>query len=340
MANKKVALISGTSSNLGINIAYRLIELLPDTDLTLIVTSRTLPKVKDVITTIKEHTIKTHPERKGLLEFDYLLLDFADMVSVLSAYYDLNKKFAKIDYFFVNSAQGVFNGIDWVQATKEVLTNPLEAVTNPTYKIQGVGAKSTDDMGLVFQANVFGPYYLIHKIKHLLRGGRVIWISSIMSDSKYLSFDDLQLLRSPESYEGSKRLLDLLHSATYRRWKQDGISLYLTHPGIFISLSFSKFLNVFTFYGMLLLFYLARWAGSPYHNISGYVAANGPISAALKDEDQSVKLGSASDRRGREYLVRTEIDSTGAEDVVAYLDKLTEEWDKRLANQIVNTRQP
>lgn len=339
----KVAFITGTTSNLGINIAYRLIDQLPQsTNVTLVVTSRTLPRVTDVITEIKNHVIEKYPNRTGSLEFDYVLLDFSDMVSVLSAYYDLNKKYTKVDYLFINSSQGLFSGIDWMGATKEVLSNPLEAVTNPTYKTQKVGVMSTDNMGLVFQANVFGPYYLIHKTKHLLQnGGKIIWISSIMSDQKFLSFNDLQLIKSPESYEGSKRLIDLLHFASYKTLKTEyNIDQYLVHPGIFISYSFSKFLNVFTYYGMLLLFYLARLCGSPYHNISGYIAANAPIVAALGSEDQKFKLGSTSNKYGQESLLRKEIDTTGAEDVLAYLDQLVGEWDVNFKDQIVNTRQP
>lgn len=340
--DSKVALITGTSSNLGVNIAYRLLEQIPSsTNLTLIVTSRTLPKVKEVITQINEYS-KNKLNRTGQLEFDYLLVDFTDMVSVLSAYYDLNKKFTKIDYLFVNAAQGVYSGIDWIAATRDICKNPVEGVTNPKYKTQRVGVKSNDGMGLVFQANVFGPYYLIHKIKHLLQnGGRIVWISSLMSEPSYLSFNDLQLLRSPESYEGSKRLVDLMHFGTYGKLKNEyDIEQYLVQPGIFTSFSFFKFLNVFTYYGMLMLFYLARFFGSTSHNISGFTAANAPVKCAVGNESQAVKICSKCDRTGREFIDYQEIDTTGSDDVSAYLEKLCAEWDITLKNQIVNTRQP
>lgn len=340
--DNKVALITGTSSNLGINIAYRLLDQIPSsTNVTLIVTSRTLPKVKEVITQINDYAT-THLNRKGQLEFDYLLVDFTDMVSVLSAYYDLNKKYQKIDYMFINAAQGVYSGIDWIAATKEICMNPLDGVTNPTYKIQRVGVKSNDGMGLVFQANIFGPYYLIHKIKHLLqKGGRIIWISSLMSQPKYLSFNDLQLIKSPASYEGSKRMVDLMHFGTYKKLKSDfEIEQFLVQPGIFTSFSFFQFLNVFTYYGMLMLFYMARFLGSTSHNISGFIAANAPVTCALGNESQSVKVGSKSNRLGKEFLDYQEVDSTGAEDIAAYLENLCVEWDDKLKNQIVNTRQP
>lgn len=338
-----VALITGTTSNLGINIAFRLIDLIPnDTNVTLIVTSRTLPRVKEVISDIQKHYRSKFTGRTGELEFDYLLVDFTNMVSILSAFHLLDHKFKKIDYLFINAAHGVYSGIDWVQATKAVFTNILDAVTFPTYKLQRIGVTSTDGMGIVFQANVFGPYYLLHKIKHLLQGGgRVVWISSVMASPKFLSFDDLQLIKSPEPYEGSKRLMDLLHCGSYPLLlKNYDIVSYVVHPGIFTSFSFFEFLNVFTYYGMMLLFYIARFLGSQIHNISGYTAANAPVTAALQGGGQSVKWVSASDRWGREYTTSVEIESTGAEDVVNYIEELVIEWDEKLKDQIVETRKP
>ncbi|RLV87745.1 3-keto-steroid reductase [Meyerozyma sp. JA9] len=339
-ATSKVALITGISSNLGINIAYRLLdETDPSANLTIIVTSRTFRKAKESIELIKEYADSKAASRAGIVEFDYLLIDFTDMVSVLSAYYDLNLKYKSIDYVFVNAAQGVYSGIDWVGACKQILRNPVEGVSFPDYKLQRVGVKTADGMGLVFQANVFGPFYLIHRIKPLLKGASVVWISSLMSKPKYLSFDDLQLLRSPDSYEGSKRLVDLMHMGSYRELEKANVNQYVVEPGIFTSFSFFQYLNVFTYYGMLMLFYLARLLGSSHHTISGYKAANAPVSCALSQEPKNVKLGSATSRTGREYLIRHDIDPTGAEDVAAYLNRLCDEWDEKLKDQITDTRQ-
>lgn len=334
------AVITGVTSNLGINICYRLIESLPSsTDLTLVVTSRTLPRVTEAINNINEFSKKLN--RSGRLEFDYLLVDFTDMVSVLATCFELIKKYTKIEYLFINAAQGVYSGIDWPKAFMEVLKNPVESATNPTYKKQRIGVKSIDGLGLVFQANVFGPYYLIHKIKSLLNGGRVIWISSLMSQPKYLSLSDLQLLKSPDSYEGSKRLVDLMHFGVYKNLKKDDhIEQYLVNPGIFVSFSFYKFLNLLTYYGMLLLLFLARLLGSKSHNISGYKAANAPVSCALQRETQSLKVESSCTRNGKEYLSYFEVDTTGSEDVVTYLENLCHLYDEKFKNQIVNTRQP
>ncbi|AGO13931.1 AaceriAGR068Wp [[Ashbya] aceris (nom. inval.)] len=266
------------------------------------------------------------------------------MISVLGAAYELEKRYDAIHYFYANAAQGVYSGIDWIGATKAVLRDPLDAVTNPAYKIQRVGVKSKDGLGLVFQANVFGPYYLIRRIIPLLAKGKakVVWLSSLMSDVKYLSLEDIELLRTDSSYEGSKRLVDLLHLATYKELKSLGIHQYVTHPGIFTSHSFYQYLNFFTYYGMLFLFYLARWLGSPWHNIQGYKGANAPIYVATLAnptfEHQALKYGSATYRDGMEYVVKHEIDPTGMHDAYKYIRDLAEEWDDKLKDQITNGR--
>ncbi|AMD18944.1 HBR043Wp [Eremothecium sinecaudum] len=268
------------------------------------------------------------------------------MISVLGAYYELNKRYDAIHYFYVNAAQGVYKGIDWFQAFKDVIKNPLDAVTYPKFNIQKVGVKSEDDLGLVFQANVFGPYYLLNKLKPLLSNGNavVVWISSLLSDPKYLSLEDIQLSKTTASYEGSKRLVDLLHLATYKELKDSGIRQYLTQPGIFTSFSFFQFLNFFTFYSMLALFYMARLMGSNYHNIDGYKAANAPVYVATQPssvvENQALKYGSATRMRGQEYIETTEVDPTGTYDVKKYIENLVLEWDEKLKDQITNTRTP
>lgn len=342
----KVAVITGTNSNLGLNIAYRLVQELPaDQEITIVATARTLLRVKEAI-----HLIRKYAQTLNKLDrvsFDYILVDFTNMVSVLSCIVDLQRDYDSIHYFYVNAAQGCYDGIDWIAATKEVIRNPLNAVTYPDYKIQKVGIKSMDDMGLIFQANVFAPYYILTKLEKLLMKGqcKVVWISSIMSDSHYLSMKDIELLESRNSYEGSKRLVDLLHMATYRDLSRKGIKQYLVHPGIFLSYSFYQYLNWFTYIGMLMLFYMARLLGSKWHNIDGYKAANAPIyvtqkSVSLDVDPLDVKYGSSTDLFGKEYITRTKVeDSMESQDVLKYLKLKCDEWDEKLKNQIKPTRQ-
>lgn len=343
----KVALITGTSGNLGTNIAKRLIkEVDPKTRLTIIVTSRTLANANSCIKDLEEYAHK-EVQREGIVDFDYLLIDFTNMVSVLNSVYELTKNHKMIDYLFLNAAQGTYGGINWFGAIVECCTNPIKGVTYPTYKIQKVGIKSKDGLGLVFQVNVFAPYYFIQKLcedKILRKGSKVIWISSVMSKPEYLDMSDLQLIKSTESYEGSKRLVDLIHLETFKSMLEKyQVVQYLVQPGIFSSFSFFQYLNPITYYGMLFLFYIARFMGSPWHNIDGWKAANSCVAVALDSQPglnkADVKYGSATRWNGEEYIKISQVDKTDSKLVLEYFQKMKIEWDEKLKNQIINTRQ-
>jgi len=344
---RRIAIITGTSGNLGINIAYRLLEEVPEKfRLTIIVTSRTLVKANKTIHQIKDYNEEKKLRPDGYLDFDYLLLDFSDMVSVLSAVHSLEENYTKIDYLFLNASQNTHDHFDYIEATKEMVTDPVRASTNPGYKIEKRGVKSKDGLGLVFQVNVFAPYFFIEKIKESLLAksddARIIWISSILGRPENFSFNDMQLLNSGMAYGGSKRLVDLLHIATYKELREKyGIKQYLTHPGIFVSYTYARFLNVFMYYGMLVLFLIARWLGSPWLNIDGWKGANAPIYVSVKaveEDDQSLKYGSATTKGGKEYLKTMTVDPTGKDDVLQYVKTLKNEWDEKFKNQITDSR--
>ncbi|CCK71895.1 uncharacterized protein KNAG_0I01040 [Huiozyma naganishii CBS 8797] len=325
------------NSYLGLKIAYRLLENQdPSTNVKLVVTSRTEKRCNEAIEIIKRDVGKI--ERSGKLSFDSLLLDLTDMESVLKAANTLNDRYEEINYFFVNAALGACDGINWFAAIWEVMTDPMKSVTDPSYRIQNVGVISKDQMGYIFQANVFGSYYLIQKILNPLSKGKavVVWISSLCSTPQYLSLDDIELINSTRPYDGSKRLIDLLHLATYKKLKEMGIYQYVVQPGIFISLSFSQQMSWISYYSMLFLFRLARRFGSYWHTIDGYKAANSAAYVTtFRDRDferQDLKYGSATYNDGVEYVKSQEIDPLGRDKVYRYIEGKREEWDIKLQN--------
>lgn len=267
-----------------------------------------------------------------------IVLDLADMHSIKQTYEKLQKEFSEINYIFLNAALGVCSGINWFQAVKEMISNPLNAVTDPHYKIQKVGLTSKDGMGLIFQTNVFGPFYLMKKLLPLLTKGNgvVIWISSLRSDPNYLPLDDLELINSPTPYEGSKRMIDLLHLSTYKELKRKDVYQYVVQPGIFVSQSFYQHLNIITYYLMMLMFYLARRWGSYWHTIDPYKAANAATYVCtFNDRDferQDIKYGSATYNDGVEHIKPEEIDDSGMKDVHDFLLSKEKEWDLKLGN--------
>lgn len=47
---------------------------------------------------------------------------------------------------------------------RQLLKEPVVAVTSPVYKLQVVGELSVDGLGWVWQCNVFGHYVLVSSI--------------------------------------------------------------------------------------------------------------------------------------------------------------------------------
>src|SRR6185312_3274270 len=102
--------------------------------------------------------------------------------------------------------------------------------------------------------------------------------------AKHLDIDGLQGLRSPEPYESSKRLTDVLaltssrpgvasRSKSYFTISADAVApkIYLTHPGVVVTTIFPV-PWVFVFLSRLAM-YIARWLGFPWHPITAYLGA-------------------------------------------------------------------
>lgn len=356
---------------LGLAIAQRLIESLPPTTrLTLIVSSRTFPNVKQAINTIKTYVPQGRP---GLIEFDYILFDQKNMVSVLSAVRDLETRYDQIDYLYFNACYSMFDGIDWAMAVKEMITNTAEAFTYGTFKKQRMSRPSDDGIGAVFQANVFTPWFMVRRLtsprvdtnavhadRPLLRkGSKVFWVSSLTSKEDSVDIEnDIELTRTKASYEASKRLIDLLHHATYKQLYRDyGVQSFLVEPGLFKSTSFVPSLNFIAYWGMMFTFYLLRWLGSPHHNIDPYKAAStfvylallpnlpqlddktdGRIASNEDAVDLSIKYGSATHRNGTEYVYRHKVPVNNEDDekVYNYVEGLYKVWNERLKDQVID----
>lgn len=60
-----------------------------------------------------------------------------------------------------NAGVGGFSSIDWVAAVKQLSKDPVTAVSSPEFYLQNAGERSVDNLGWVWQCNVFGHYVLV-----------------------------------------------------------------------------------------------------------------------------------------------------------------------------------
>ncbi|PRT53062.1 3-keto-steroid reductase [Wickerhamiella sorbophila] len=344
MVIHKTALVTGGNGYLGSALCKRLMD---NTDenvrLTIIITSRHFRGATEAVRNLQAYVFEKHPNRPQPIEFDYLLFDQCDMISVLNAAREIKKRYTSIEYMFFNSSHSQMTGIDKWQAAKDFVTEPIRAFTVGTFKIQGKATKTADGMGSSFQANVFAPWFLVQEILPVLKpGAKLIWISTSISSPEFFDKEDLGVEESHYSYEASKYELELLHRATYKDLlAKHGIQSWILQPGVFKSTTFVPTLDIFSYLFMLFMFYVCRLCGSPYHCIHPEIAANAPLFLALEatpdKDDMSVKYGSSVTRWGKEKLITTEFnpDEADVKAVHSYVENLRQQWKLRLADQIV-----
>lgn len=301
------------------------------------------------------------------MKLEGVSVDLTKLLTVKALAKQLLESGESIDAVIWNAGISGFTGLNYPKATWSLCTDLLQATTYPTFALSSVGvvaqrqlpaqsiekaagstgiAKGSDEpkLGQIFLSNVFGHYMLTHWLAPLLTpASRIIWVSSVAALSTTFDVEDLQGLRSPMPYEGSKRLTDLLvlnselpSSAPYmstflstanRNSKTAAQAanhsgarpkMYLTHPGV-IGTSIAG-LHWFLDFFMVASLYLARWFGSPWHPVSPYKGSISAVFAALAPGSQlsdlemregKGKWGSATGVYGDERVARTEIEGWG-----------------------------
>ena len=297
-------------------------------------------------------------------------LDLTSLRSIHDLSGKLLASLPKLDVVILNAGYGGITGVDWLKATWAILTNFPYCVTYPDFNINGVGfttksqtsqiqgKTSEPPLGTVFCSNVFGHWLLTHQLAPLLskpsrtgtgcleqRVGRIIWVSSLEGYASTFNKADIQGLTAPSAYKSSKRLTDILTLTSTSSSNRERVAnllsprstpkngtqpkMYLSHPGI-CATSFVP-LPLILYYLMTLVFYLARWVGSPWHTVTSYKGACAPVWLALafqEDLDEleaggKCKWGSCVNRSGRDSVRKAEVEGWGARGRVEPLDQKT-----------------
>jgi len=210
-------------------------------------------------------------------------LDLASMSSVVSFVSTMREKMPYISHLVCNAGVASFKSINWVGCISQLIRDPVNAVARPDYYVQYVGEVSPDNLGWVWQSNVFSHFVLFRELQDLLvktpfDSARVIWCSSLEASPKYYDSEDWQLTKTEHSYECSKYQIDIIavnldRIALNSNDEGKPIRHFVSEPGV-CSTSISRALvSGILDYIKTLLFYLARLCGSPYHSIDPFKAA-------------------------------------------------------------------
>ncbi|KAK7816373.1 hypothetical protein U0070_020888 [Myodes glareolus] len=212
---RKVVLITGASSGIGLALCNRL--LAEDEELHLCLACRNLSKAGAV----RDALLASHPSA----EVSIVQMDVSSLRSVVQGAKEVKRKFQRLDYLYLNAGImpnpqlnfkafffGIFSrNVVHVFSTAEGLLTQSDKVT-------------ADGFQEVFETNLFGHFILIRELEPLLchsdSSSQLIWTSSRNAKKSNFSLEDIQHSKGLEPYSSSKYATDLLNVALNRNFNQ------------------------------------------------------------------------------------------------------------------------
>ncbi|KAF8803954.1 3-keto sterol reductase [Phlegmacium glaucopus] len=254
-------------------------------------------------------------------------LDLALISSVLSFAATMRQKMPYVSHLVCNAGLASFKGINWPLCISRLIRDPVDTLARPDYYYQHVGEVSADNLGWVWQSNVFSHFVLFRELQDLMAKtpfdcARVIWSSSLEASPKSYESEDWQLTKTENSYQLSKYQIDIIATNLDRIALSSSEGKRIRHlvsePGV-CSTSISRALVTGVLdYIKTLLFYFARLCGSPYHVIVPFKAAVATVHLILaplcfiplllnNDRSKPVRFGAQTGRWGDERVGVTEV---------------------------------
>ncbi|XP_058516936.1 3-keto-steroid reductase/17-beta-hydroxysteroid dehydrogenase 7 [Ochotona princeps] len=223
---RKVVLVTGASSGIGLALCQRLLTV--DEELHLCLACRNMGKAEAV----RSALLASHRSA----QVSIVQVDVASLQSVLRAAEELKQRFQRLDYIYLNAGimpnpqlnvrallSGLFSRrVIHMFSTAEGLLTQQDTLT-------------ADGLQEVFATNIFGHFVLIRELEPLLchtdSPSRLIWTSSRNARKSNFSLEDIQHSKGQEPYSSSKYATDLLNVALNRRYNQQGLYSSVVCPG-------------------------------------------------------------------------------------------------------------
>ncbi|TFK43075.1 3-keto sterol reductase [Crucibulum laeve] len=242
--------------------------------------------------------LRKHPKYDGHahkfrenLEVQVEYLDLALINSVFRFAQEMSQKYPYISHIVCNAGVASFSGMYWPGCLKQLFTSPMSAITAPTYYLQHSGELSVDNLGWIWQCNMFGHYCLYRSLQPLLSasplGSRVIWSSSLEASPEFYDSEDWQLRKTEHSYESCKYQIDLVATTLDRRAVKANASgseqtrHFVSQPGVCSTNVSHALVGPALDILKVLLFYVGRLFGSQHHTIQPFKAAVASVHLAF-----------------------------------------------------------
>ncbi|OAJ40734.1 hypothetical protein BDEG_24435 [Batrachochytrium dendrobatidis JEL423] len=223
-----VALVTGANGDIGFGICERLLDHYEtiDSSITIILACRNKKKAQQAQQQLISKYFANSVEGEERIQL--VLMDLSNTASVFAA-------FDRIDFLILNAGIMPISHMSLSGAFKDLFTRPATlAKTGGDALIQRTGTVTSEGLGEVFSANVFGHYIIVRELEDIMiksKSPRIVWMSSTTASPSAMSFEDYQCLKGKYPYESSKRMCEILSLEMNSDLAKKGIHSFIASPG-------------------------------------------------------------------------------------------------------------
>nr|XP_061787280.1 3-keto-steroid reductase/17-beta-hydroxysteroid dehydrogenase 7-like [Nerophis lumbriciformis] len=224
---QKVVIVTGANSGIGLALCERL--LTEDPQLLLCLACRNMQKAQAARRALLTSHAHAH--------LDLLHLDVASVQSVLAAARELQSRYNRVDFLYLNAGIMPNPQVDFKAFVKGLFSrNVVNMFATAEGLLTQQDRLNPDGLQEVFATNLFGHFLLIRELEPLLcqeaHTSRLVWTSSSNARRSAFSVEDIQHRKGSEPYSSSKYACDMLSVALNTHHNSQGLFSSVICPGL------------------------------------------------------------------------------------------------------------
>ncbi|XP_053185631.1 3-keto-steroid reductase/17-beta-hydroxysteroid dehydrogenase 7-like [Scomber japonicus] len=224
---ERVIIVTGANSGIGLALCDRLLTV--DSQLRLCLACRNMQRAHAARSTL----LTSHPDAR----VDVVHLDVGSVQSVLTAAQEVQSRYSRIDFLYLNAGIMPNPQVDMKALFKGLFSrNVINMFATAEGLLTQQDRLNSDGLQEVFATNLFGHFLLIKELEPLLcqpsHTSRIVWTSSSNARRSAFSMEDIQHTHGTEPYSSSKYASDMLSLALNRHKNSQGLFSSVVCPGL------------------------------------------------------------------------------------------------------------